>query len=43
MPFFVSAPPFFDLPDYPKPLVEQYAAWEQQIGRDNVWAEFGGR
>ena len=43
MPFFVSAPPFFDLPDYAKPLVEQYAAWEQQIGRDNVWAEFGGR
>jgi hypothetical protein len=43
MPFFVSAPPPFDLPGYAKPLVEQYAAWEQRIGRDNVWAEFGGR
>jgi hypothetical protein len=43
MPFFVSAPPSFDLPDYAKPLVAQYAAWEQRVGRDNVWAEFGGR
>jgi hypothetical protein len=43
MPFFVSAPPPFDLPDYAKPLVEQYATWEQRVGRDNVWAEFGGR
>lgn len=43
MPFFISDPPPFDLPDYAKPLVEQYAAWEQRVGRDNVWAEFGGR
>lgn len=43
MAFFVSAPPPFDLPDYAKPLVEQYAAWEQEKGRENVWAEFGGR
>ncbi len=43
MPFFVSAPPLFDLPDYAKPLVEQYAAWEARVGRDNVWVEFGGR
>lgn len=43
MAFFVSAPPAFDLPDYAKPLVEQYAAWEQQVGRDKVWVQFGGR
>lgn len=43
MPFFVSAPPAFDLPDYARPLVEQYSEWEQRVGRDQVWAEFGGR
>lgn len=43
MPFFVSDPPPFDLPDYAKPLVEQYATWEQRVARDNAWAEFGGR
>ncbi len=43
MPFSVSAPPSFDLPDYAKPLAEQYSAWEKKVGRDNVWAEFGGR
>ena len=39
MPFFVSAPPAFDLPDYARPLVAEYQAWEQRVGRDNVWAE----
>ncbi len=43
MPFFISAPPAFDLPDYAKPLVAEYAAWEQRVGRDNVWAEIGSR
>ncbi|WP_374602224.1 hypothetical protein [Arenimonas sp.] len=43
MPFFVSAPPSFDLPDYARPLVGQYAAWERRVGRENVWTEFGGR
>ena len=37
MPFFVSAPPAFDLPDYARPLVTEYRAWEQRVGRDNVW------
>jgi len=39
MPFFVSDPPAFDLPDYAKPLVAEYEAWELRVGRDNVWAE----
>jgi hypothetical protein len=39
MPFFISAPPAFDLPDYAKPLVAEYQTWEQRVGRDNVWAE----
>lgn len=39
MPFFISAPPMFDLPDYAKPHVAEYAAWEQRVGRDNVWTE----
>lgn len=37
MPFLVSAPPLHDLPDYAKPLVAQYQAWEQRVGRANVW------
>lgn len=42
MPFFVSAPPPFELPEYARPLAEAYAAWERSVGRDNVWATFGG-
>lgn len=37
MPFFVSEPPDYDLPDYARPLVAQYQAWERKVGRDNVW------
>ena len=37
MPFFISAPPAHDLPDYARPLVAQYQAWEQQEGRGNIW------
>ena len=37
MPFFVSEPPAHDLPDYARPLVAQYQAWEQEEGRSNVW------
>jgi hypothetical protein len=43
MPFHISAPPDFDLPDYARPLVDQYQAWEQRVGRDNVWTEIGRR
>jgi hypothetical protein len=43
MPFFVSAPPAFDLPEYARPLAEQYAAWEREVGRDKVWEKFGGQ
>jgi hypothetical protein len=39
MPFFISAPPASDLPEYAKPLVDQYAEWERRVGRENVWAE----
>ena len=39
MPFFVSAAPAFDVPDYAQPLIAEYQAWEQRVGRDNVWAE----
>jgi hypothetical protein len=42
MPFHLSAPPPRDLPDYARPLVARYAAWERRIGRERVWAEFGG-
>lgn len=38
MAFFVSEPPEFDLPEYAKPWVAQYMAWEQRIGRENVWS-----
>jgi hypothetical protein len=37
MPFLVSAPPEHDMPDYARPLVAQYLAWERRIGRENVW------
>jgi len=37
MPFFISAPPAFDLPDYAEPLVAEYRAWEDRVGRENVW------
>jgi hypothetical protein len=37
MPFLLSAPPADDLPDYAKPLVEQYRTWEVEIGREHVW------
>ena len=37
MPFFVSEPPAHELPDYARPLVERYRAWEARIGRANVW------
>jgi hypothetical protein len=37
MPFLVSAPPDFDLPDYARPLAAEYAAWEARVGRANVW------
>ena len=37
MPFLVSEPPDFDLPDYARPLASHYAAWEARVGRANVW------
>lgn len=37
MPFFVSEPPGHELPDYARPLAARYQAWEQQVGRENVW------
>ena len=37
MPFFISEPPAHDLPDYARPLVAQYQAWEEMEGRSNVW------
>jgi hypothetical protein len=37
MPFLISAPPAYDLPDYAKPLVAEYSAWEKKVGRENVW------
>lgn len=39
MPFLVSAPPAFDLPDYAKPLADEYHSWEQRVGRENVWSQ----
>ena len=38
MPFLVSDPPAYDLPAYARPLVARYHAWEQQVGRKNVWS-----
>ena len=37
MPFLVSSPPDYDLPAYARPLAARYQAWEQQVGRKNVW------
>jgi len=37
MPFFISSPPPGDLPDYARPLVAQYQAWERKEGRSTVW------
>ena len=39
MPFFISAPPESDLPEYAKPLVAEYQDWEQRVGREHVWDE----
>lgn len=37
MPFHVSQPPDYDLPAYARPLATKYLAWEQRVGRTNVW------
>ena len=37
MPFHLSEPPDFDLPDYARPLAAEYSEWEKQVGRANVW------
>jgi hypothetical protein len=42
MPFLLSEPPGYDLPEYALPLVAQYQAWEQRIGRKNVWSAADG-
>lgn len=42
MPFLVSEPPAHDLPEYARPLVARYGAWERTVGRDNVWREAAG-
>lgn len=39
MPFLVSEPPANDLPDYAVPLAAKYDAWDQRVGRANVWRE----
>ncbi len=41
MPFLVSEPPAYDLPDYAKPLAAEYQAWERRVGRKNVWQAIG--
>ena len=41
MPFLVSSPPAHDLPAYARPLSARYLAWEQQVGRKNVWQLVG--
>jgi hypothetical protein len=42
MPFSLSDPPAYDLPDYARPLVARYEAWEQRVGRGKVWTAVGG-
>lgn len=42
MPFFISEPPPHELPDYARPLASRYQAWEQRVGRENVWKAAGG-
>lgn len=37
MPFFISDPPEFDLPEYAKPLASEYQRREKLVGRENVW------
>lgn len=37
MPFLVSQPPDYDLPEYARPLALRYREWEQRVGRGNVW------
>jgi hypothetical protein len=43
MAFAISEPPEHDLPEYARPWVAQYQAWEQQVGRENVWREIRKR
>jgi len=38
MPFFISQPPDFDLPDYARPLVAKYRACERRVGRRHAWS-----
>lgn len=42
MPFLVSDPPDYDLPAYARPHVAKYKAWEQRVGRKNVWGAAAG-
>ncbi|MDQ3039173.1 MAG: hypothetical protein M3R16_05155 [Pseudomonadota bacterium] len=42
LPFLISEPPAHDLPDYARPLVAEYRAWEQRVGRENVWQAITG-
>lgn len=39
MPFFISEPPDYDLPDYARPFVAKYSEWERRIGRGQIWRE----
>lgn len=39
MPFFISTPPEFDIPEYARLWAAQYESWEKQIGRENIWRE----
>lgn len=42
MPFFVSQPPEYDLPEYARPLALRYREWEQSVGRENAWRAIEG-
>lgn len=42
MPFFLSEPPVHELPQYARPLASRYQAWEQRVGRENVWKAAAG-
>lgn len=33
----ISNPPDDDLPAYARPYVAEYKAWEERVGRKNVW------
>ena len=37
MPFFVSEPSEYDLPEYARPLALRYREWEQSVGREKAW------